>query len=429
MHSISPVVIVGAGLAGLACGRALHAAGVPVLLVEASDGVGGRVRTDIVDGFRLDRGFQVFSTAYPEARRVLDYDALQLRRFAPGALVRVGGAFHKVADPFRAPLAALGGILAPVGTLADKLKVLSLRRTSLSRTMDEIFSAPERSVADELTALGFSPVIIERFFRPFFGGIFLDPGLSTTSRMLYFVYRMLSEGDTAVPAAGMGAIPAQLASTLPPGSVRLNTRASGVRPEGDRAMALVLDDGSALTARAIVVATDAAQASAITGTPLSKSPRPVSCVYFTAPVSPVGEPMLVLNGEGRGPVLNLAVMTEAAPEYAPPGQHLVAAVVVRPTSGADAELEGDVRAQMAGWYGAAAVGAWRHLRTYRIPWALFDQPPGTLEPAHRAVRQSAGVYVCGDHVENASINGALEAGRRAAEAVLEDLATCDGARP
>jgi phytoene dehydrogenase-like protein len=280
-----------------------------------------------------------------------------------------------------------------------------------------------------LAALGFSPVIIERFFRPFFGGIFLDTGLATTSRMLYFVYRMLSQGDTAVPADGMGAIPGQLASTLPGGCVRLNTRASGVLPQGDQAIALVLDDGSVLTARAVVVATDAAQASAITGTPLSKTPRPVSCVYFSAPVSPVGEPMLVLNGEGRGPVLNLAVMTEAAPEYAPPGQHLVSAVVVTPTGGADADLEADVRAQMAGWYGAAAVGAWRHLRTYRIPWALFDQRPGTLEPAHRAVRQSAGVYVCGDHVENASINGALEAGRRAAEAVLEDLPTCDGARP
>jgi phytoene dehydrogenase-like protein len=136
--------------------------------------------------------------------------------------------------------------------------------------------------------------------------------------------------------------------------------------------------------------------------------------------------MLVLNGEGRGPVLNLAVMTDVAPTYAPPGQHLVAAVVTGTPERSDAELEAEVRTQMATWYGEVSVGAWRHLRTYRIPWAQFDQAPGTLEPAHRPVRRSAGLYVCGDHVENASINGALESGRRAACAVLEDLGIARG---
>ena len=133
--------------------------------------------------------------------------------------------------------------------------------------------------------------------------------------------------------------------------------------------------------------------------------------------------MLVLNGEGAGPVLNLAVMSDVAREYAPPGQHLIAAVVVGAPASSDADLERAVREQLAGWYGAPTVAVWRHLRTYRVPWAQFDQAPGTLEPAHRPVRRSPGLYVCGDHVENASINGALAAGRRAAEAVLEDLGT------
>lgn len=428
MVSSHPIVVVGAGLAGLACARALHEAGEHVLVVDASDGVGGRVRSDLVDGFTLDRGFQVFFTAYPEARRVLDYDALDLRRFVPGASVRVGGAFHKVVDPFRAPLAALGGILAPVGTLGDKLKVLSLRNEALSRTPEQIFSAPERPIAEELVALGFSPAIVDRFFRPFFGGIFLDPALSTTSRMLYFVYRMLSQGDTVVPAKGMGAIPAQLAAGLPAGSVRLKERVTGIHHEQARASALVLEHGHRVQARAIVVATDIEQASAITGSPLKTSPRAVSCVYFDAPASPVGEPILVLNGEGDGPVLNLAVMSDVAPEYAPRGRHLVAAVVVGTPSSSDADLERAVRAQLGGWFGAAVVDAWRHLRTYHIPWAQFDQSPGMLEPAHRPIRRSAGLYVCGDHVEHASINGALVAGRRAAAAVLEDLGPAAGAR-
>lgn len=423
------MVVVGAGLAGLACARALQAAGTHPLVIDASDGVGGRVRSDVVGGFTLDRGFQVFFTAYPEARRVLDYGGLELRRFMPGATVRVGGAFHRVADPFRAPLSALSSLLAPIGTLTDKLKVLTLRRAALSRTPDEIFAAPERTTAEELARLGFSPLIVDRFFRPFFGGIFLDAGLSTTSRMLYFVYRMLSEGDVAVPARGMGAIPAQLAAGLPGGSLHLETRVTGIHHRDGRAAALMLEHGRTLQARAIVVATDIAQASAITGAPLRAEPRAVSCVYFGAPASPVGEPILVLNGEGRGPVLNLAVMSDVAPEYSPAGQHLVAAVVVGSRAYSDADLERAVRAQLSEWYGAPAVAAWRHLRTYHVPWAQFDQSPGRLEPPHRPVRRSPGLYVCGDHVENASINGALEAGRRAAEAVLEDLAALGGARP
>ena len=355
MASSHPVVIVGAGLAGLACARALHAGGVEVQVVDASDGVGGRVRSDLVDGFTLDRGFQGYFTAYPEGRRVLDYGALDLRRFVPGAMVRVDGGFHTIADPFRAPLTALGGILAPVGTMADKLKVLSLRQQALAQTPEEIFAAPERSIADELAALGFSPRIVDRFFTPFLGGIFLDPSLSTTSRMLYFVYRMLSEGDTVVPARGMGAIPAQLASALSPQQVRLNARVTGIHHHDGRATALMLEHGETLHARALVVATDIEQASAITGEPLRSQARAVSCVYFAAPASPVGQPILVLNSDGRGPVLNLAVLTDVAPEYAPAGQHLIAAVVMGTPTAGDADLERDVRRQMSDWYGPDAV--------------------------------------------------------------------------
>ena len=428
MHS-HPVVIVGAGLAGLACARVLHAAGVRSVVLDASDAVGGRVRTDELDGFKLDRGFQVFLTAYPEARQVLDYDALQLRRFTPGALVRVEGKFHKVVDPFRAPLAALGGILSPVGTFGDKLKVLTLRQKALSRSPEEIFAAPERSISDELTAEGFSNGIVRRFFRPFLGGIFLDPSLSTSSRMLYFVFRMLAEGDTAVPATGMGAIPAQIAAGLPAESFRLGTRVSGIRRHDERAGAVVLDSGAVIQARAVVVATDVEQAATLTGSDLRVAARSVSCVYFDAPASPVGEPILVLDGEARGPVLNLAVMSDVAPGYAPPGRHLVSTVVVGSPSLSDGALEHGIRMQLSDWYGSDAVSRWRHLRTYRIPWAQYDQSPGILEPAQRPVRRGAGLYVCGDHVENASINGALLAGRRAAEAVLADLGAQQPGRP
>ena len=419
----SPVtVIVGAGLAGLACARTLAAAGRPVTVVEASDGVGGRVRTDDVQGFRVDRGFQVFFTAYPEARRVLDYGALRLCPFAAGALVRLEGRFHRVLDPYRSPLGAFAGARAPIGSLADKVRVLRLRGRALSMPLDAIFRAPERPIEVELRERGFSDRIIDTFFRPFLGGIFLDTTLGTSSRMLYFVYRMLAEGDTALPAGGMQAIPAQLASALPPGALRLQARACGIRRDGDRVAGVALENGEEVPASHVVVATDVQEAASLVGSVTAPEPRSAACLYFATHRAPVDQPLLVLDGDGRGPVTNLCVPSRVAEGYAPAGQHLVSATVVGAPAVSDATLERDVRAQMSDWFGAPEVAAWRHLRTYRIPWAQFAQPPGALEPPERPVRRGPGLYVCGDHVENASINGALHAGRRAAEALLEDAA-------
>jgi protoporphyrinogen oxidase len=284
----------------------------------------------------------------------------------------------------------------------------------------EIFAAAERRTADELSALGFSEAFVARFFRPFLGGIFLDASLSTTSRMLYFVYKMLSSGDITLPAAGMQAIPDQLAARLPEGTIRCETRVAAIERVEGRAAGVRLATGERQPASAVVVATDVAQAAALTGLSDVPAPRSVICVYFSAPVSPVRGPLLVLDGEGRGPVLNLAALSNVAPGYAPAGQHLISTTIVGALEASDAVVERDVRGQMTEWFGAATVRGWRHLRTYRIPWAQFDQSPGRLDPAERDVRLGEGVYVCGDHREQASINGALHAGRRAADAVLAD---------
>jgi phytoene dehydrogenase-like protein len=224
------VLIVGGGLAGLCAARTLHAAGRTFAILEASDAVGGRVRTDIVDGFRLDRGFQVLLDAYPEAATVLDYAALDLKAFLPGALVRFEGRFHEVSDPWRRPMAAIGSLGNPIGTLADKLKVATIRQRALQGTVEERFRSPETTTIDALRRAGLSDVIINRFFRPFLGGIFLEPELLTSSRMFEFVFRMFSTGNAVVPALGMEEIPKQLAAALPPASIRLNTRVVEVTP-------------------------------------------------------------------------------------------------------------------------------------------------------------------------------------------------------
>ena len=205
-------IVVGAGLAGLACANELNQRGVSVRVLEASDAPGGRARTDVVDGFLLDRGFQVLLTAYPEAQRMFDYDALALGRFQPGAIVWADERFHHVADPWRVPSHALATALASVGTLSDKLKVAQLRRDVTRPSLEAILAAPESTTRDFLHHHGFSRQITERFFQPFLSGIFLEDKLVTSSRMFEFVFRMFSQGEAALPARGMEGLAKQLVS-------------------------------------------------------------------------------------------------------------------------------------------------------------------------------------------------------------------------
>jgi hypothetical protein len=389
------VYIVGAGLAGLSCGRQLAARGISFEILEASDGPGGRVRTDVVDGFRLDRGFQVLLTAYPEPQAALDYRALDLRSFEPGARVRVGDRFHTVADPWRRLMDALPSVFNPIGTVRDKMRMARLRSRALAGSLEALFARPETTIREMLESSGFSHSMIDRFFRPFFGGILLDRTLSGSSRMFEFIFRMMALGDTSVPAKGMGEISKRLATGLP---VQYGQRVDSL-------------DGLA-AARAIVVATEAPATARLVTLPEAPLSKPVSCLYFAAPEPPLPGAWLMLNGES-GPINNAAVLSEVAPDYAPPGQALVSVTVL--SSQAD---ETAVRGQLVEWYGGAAA-QWRHLRTYEIAHA---QPLQDRLPATEGVfTPRPGVFVCGDHQLNASIHGAMLSGRRAAEAVVAHL--------
>ncbi|MBO6574998.1 MAG: FAD-dependent oxidoreductase [Rhodothermales bacterium] len=405
----APVIVVGAGLAGLTCARLLQDAGIAAVVYEASDAVGGRVRTDEMDGFRLDRGFQVLLTAYPETQALLDYEALELRTFFDGALVRTEAGFERIADPFRQPGAALATVLAGVGSLADKMKVALLRQGVRSGELESVFEREEMTTANALSERwGFSPRMIDTFFRPFLGGILLDGDLQASSRMFEFVFRMFSEGQAAVPARGMQAIPEQLADGL---TVHLNTPVGSLQ-SGE----VVLQDGTKVPVSAVVVATAAPAAARLVPEVVHTSGRRVTNLYFSAPEAPVSDPVLVLNGTGSGQVNNLAVMTNAAPEYGPGERALVSVTVLGALSGSPQ----DVQDELSQWYPAAV--AWQHLRTYDIEYALPEQAPPFLSPPHRAVKYADGLFVCGDHRDTASINGAMASGRRAAEAVREFLA-------
>jgi phytoene dehydrogenase-like protein len=220
MSSDSDILIIGGGLAGLCCALRLHQSGFAFQVLEASDRVGGRVRTDKAEGFLLDRSFQVLLTAYPEARRVLDYDALNLHPFYPGALIRYRNRFYRFADPWRHPVDGLLGIFTPIGSFADKLRIRKLRHHVLTGSLCDLYNRPETTTLQALRNIGFSEKMIDRFFRPFIGAVFFDSNLGVSSRMFEFGFRMFSMGDTALTSGGMGAITEQMAARLPAEAVR-----------------------------------------------------------------------------------------------------------------------------------------------------------------------------------------------------------------
>jgi phytoene dehydrogenase-like protein len=406
------VLVVGGGLAGLACARFLHLRGLHVEIFEASDAVGGRVRTDVVDGFLVDRGFQVLLTAYPEPHHQLRLDRLNLQRFDPGALVRIDGRFHRVAHPFRRPALAWSTARAPIGTIADKLR-FGMLALDLARTPPrDLLRRADSSTIEALRVRGFTNGMIDRFWRPLFGGIQIDPELEVSSRRFEVILSMLVEGDVAVPAAGMGAIPAQLASELPPGAVHLGTTVNEVTKSG-----VVLSDSRVVAARAVVVATEGPTAARLLGL-TDPGSRSVAAVSFAVDVAPLRDRVVILDGERRGPATNVVVMSNVAPSYAPPDSALVVAEIPLPSHTSDTELVAAVRRQLRGWWGHQVDG-WEPISTIRIPHAHPDQRAGTS--LKQRVRLGAGRYVCGDHRDTASIQGALYSGRRAASAVLTDF--------
>jgi len=409
------VLVIGAGLAGLTCARRLHERGLTVQVLDAADRVGGRVRTESVEGFRLDRGFQVLLTAYPETQRELDYDALNLHPFHDGALVRYNGRFHRIADPRRHPWTAPETLVSPVGTMADKLRVLRLRRSLTRQRLPQILEREERTTIDALrTRWGFSASMINRFFRPFFGGIFFDRALQASSRMFEFVFKMFAEGRTVLPAGGIDQIPAQMRQSLPDDAVRLNTRVEAVAEHS-----VTLQNAPPLEAPNVVVATEAPEADRLVGNVSPTEGRSTTCLYYDAPRSPLDDPLLVLNGDGVGPINNVAVPSDVAPGYAPDDRALVSVVVIGSPPESDEALKQAVREQLIDWFGLEA-GGWRHLQTQHLPYALPEQAPPFLSPPKRPVRRRPGLYVCGDHRRTASLNGAIASGRAAADALWAD---------
>jgi phytoene dehydrogenase-like protein len=403
------VVIVGAGLAGLACAQRLTRAGMDVLILEASDAVGGRVRTDVIDGYRCDRGFQLINPAYPVLKKVLDLEELDLRAFDAGAVVAHGSQRWTVADPRREPAKLLETARAPLGSIAEKLKFAAWAAQSLLPVRGQL-AEPDRTLSADLDAAGVTGSLRTGVVEPFLAGVLAERDGSTSAQLVKLLVRSFVLGTPAVPSLGMQRLPELLAASLPDTVVRLGAAVQSLTAGG------VLCDGEEIQARAVVIATDPSTASALTGESAARM-KPLTTFWHTGGEPPTRQRLLHLDADLRGPVVNTAVMTTIAPTYAPAGRCLIATT----TLGADGSAAAERAARRhAGQIYGVDPGAWQLVTTHVIKEALpVQEPPLRIR---QPVALSDRLFVAGDHRDTASIQGAFVSGRRAATAVLAQRA-------
>ena len=406
------VIIIGAGLAGLSAAIYLHRQGRKVLLLEASERAGGRIKTDSHEGFLLDRGFQVLLTAYPETKALLNYTDLNLKKMLPGATVLYDDGRFEIADPLRRPSAAFATLFAPVGTLKDKLNTLWLKNKLQKLTIEEIFNQPEQSTRKQLSEYGFSSKMIQRFYAPFLSGIFLENELSTSRRMFDFVMKMFSDGDVAVPALGMEEIPKQLVSMLPGGSIQFHTKVTAI--EGNT---VTTAEGTVLEANQILLATTANHLSQKFFPNQKMTSHQVTNIYFEAMEAPTKKAVVILNASTKKKwVNNLTVLSNVSESYAPKGKILISVSCNGMPTVDDAILAENMKDELKQWYGEK-VYTWKLLKVYRIEYALPTQESVRNEIDASEIKISDTLFICGDNLLNGSINAALKTGRLAAEAM------------
>jgi hypothetical protein len=409
------IIIVGAGLAGLTCAKVLRERGAEVAVFEASDGVGGRVRTDEQDGFLLDRGFQVYFTSYPVAGRHLDYEALDFRGFDPGVIIHRGSEKSVLSDPLRDPKALVQSLLSDAATFGDKLRTLEMvaRTSTVGISAGAEDGETDTSTLEYLKTAGLSGRYIDSFFRPFYGGITLNRELTTSARVLRFTLRMLASGRTVIPALGMGEIPRQLASHLQEGEIQLNSPVEDLLREGER-VAGVRSVGKEHEADAVVVATDAPTAGALTGEAVPEGSAGEVCIYYETDRLGSGKKIL-LNAEDGAFVNNAVEMSNISEKYAPPERHLLYAVGLTGMDLPDEDLYRRGIEDLSRWYPGADF---RPLALRRIPYGQFAQPPGIHSRLPENMTRKQGLVLAGEYTEDSSINGSMLSGEKAARAVI-----------
>ncbi len=417
------VVIVGAGVAGLSAAHQLVNAGLTVTVLEAAARPGGRMATERIDGFRLDRIGRLLNTSYPELRRTPGLNGPALRPFSPGVLVhsegrhlRAGVAGSARGGALTAARALASAPRAPLGGALDQARLASALGRIAAMPTERLLARPERPALEALAGRGLPQRTVNGFLRPLLSALLCDPELTTSSRCADLALRGFARGRLCVPEGGAAALPERLAATLPPGTVR-----TGVRVRSVSISSVVTEDHGEFSCRSVLLATGARASAELLPGLRVPSFHPVTVLHHAAPVPPLAEPALLLDADRRGPVAHTAVMSEVDPTRAPRGQALISSTVLgAPPAGGD--LDRAVRAHLAALYGTGTSG-WELLAIHHTPEAVPAMPPA--HDLRRPVRVLAGLYVCGDHRDTSTVQGALFSARRAAQSLLGDL----GIRP
>lgn len=391
--------IIGAGLSGLTCGWYLKKNGIDdITIFESSEKAGGKLKTDRIDGFQLDRGFQVLLPAYPETKKVLDYDKLQLQRFQKGSLIYKNGKQIPFYDPENGFAALLKTVVNGPGSFWDKLILLKLQITLSRLSVEDIFNAKKTiSSIEYLRELRFSERIIQDFWIPFYQGVFLENTLQTDSRMLQFTFKMFAEGGAVVPKEGMAAIPIQLVNYIGLDKIRLNTKVLHYNSK-----TITTSEGKKESFDKVVVACS-----------MDKNVE-YHCVtnnYYEAEKLPIDTKHVILNANPNRIINNVVMISHVAPNYSQNGKHLISVSANGIHTEADAFM-----IDLKSIFGLEAAN-WMLVKSYTIKEAL---PVVTFEEKYKPMSQE-GIFYCGDYLLQGSINGAMESGRRTAEEIIKGI--------
>jgi protoporphyrinogen oxidase len=405
------IYIIGAGVSGLVASKVLEDHGYKSMIIEATDRVGGRVKTDVIDGYQLDHGFQVLLTAYPSAQKYLNFDALELQHFLPGAAIFSDGNQKTIGDPLRNISLFFPTLFSGIGKFSDKLKILKLNSLLKKTTLAEIFAKSEKTTLQYLIDFGFSKEIIFKFFKPFFSGIFLEPELETSSRMFEFVYKMFGEGFATLPKGGIEAIPKQLKSNLKHSKFQFNTNVKSVE-DGK----IILDNGTELESDFTIIATESSK---LVGNLKKKETKWKSCdtLYFETNTMTIRKPIIGLIAESDALINNIFYHSSILSKSTGRKQ-LLSVTVVKQHNLSKEALKIRVQKELQDYCG---IDSCIFIKHYAIPNALPDLEGIKYEMLPAEIELTNSIFLAGDTQLNGSLNAAMISGEKAALNVIENL--------